>query len=85
MRLRYEDLCANPAAVLQDVHRFAGVSAIAEADLNGREQHVLGNRMRLVNINDIRVDEKWKTLLKPEDLAAFERIAGPLNRSFRYE
>jgi hypothetical protein len=40
--------------------------------------------MRLRAATDITLDEKWRTMLTQEDLAAFDRVAGDLNRGFGY-
>ena len=46
---------------------------------------MLGNRMRLSNVSEVRFDEALRKLLTQEKLAAFEEHAGSLNRSLGYK
>jgi Sulfotransferase family len=84
--MRYEDLCRDPAGMLNMLCDFL---SLPQADLLAQyaqsEQHVLGNRMRLEARNGIKLDEKWRTMLQPGQLATFERIGGGLNRQYGYE
>ena len=41
--------------------------------------------MRLKSTSEIRLDEKWRKTLSPEDLAVFDRVAGPMNRKYGYD
>jgi hypothetical protein len=85
MVLRYEDLCRNPRAALDDVLAFLNLPAMtSEPEVRASGQHVLGNEMRLRANNEIRLDERWKSGLAPADLATFERIAGGANRALGY-
>jgi len=49
------------------------------------EQHIIGNRMRLSNTSEIRLDEKWKTALTPEQMKAIESRVGAMNRRYGYD
>jgi Sulfotransferase family len=85
LRVRYEDLCTNPDAVLAGVLAFIGASTtITVAEAVGREMHVLGNRIRLKGLLPIRLDESWKQGMSDFDLATFSSIAGHLNRRYGY-
>ena len=53
-------------------------------DFRSRQQHVIGNGMRLDTTSTIRLDERWKTHLTPDDLAVFDTVAGDLNRRLGY-
>ena len=48
------------------------------------EHHILGNRMRLRHETTIALDEKWRTMLDERALAAFDTVAGPMNRRYGY-
>ncbi len=86
VRIYYEDLCRDPDGTLARIFRFLHLDpALANRDFHAVEHHILGNYMRLNSTGEITLDEKWKTALTPPDLAAFERIAGSLNRRYRYE
>jgi hypothetical protein len=78
--IRYEDLCAEPEAELARLFTFCGVDpAVRLADIATSPQHLLGNRMRLDGLAEIRLDERWREAFGPVDLAAIGRMAGPLH------
>lgn len=81
----YEEVCRSTDAALNRIHAFLGLepSGIAP-DWRSREHHVIGNGMRLDAASEIRLDERWKTALSPEELAAFEAESGTLNRTLGY-
>jgi hypothetical protein len=86
MHLRYEDLCARPLEVLADVYRFIGVQPKNGVDdFRSVEQHIIGNRMRLSATSEIRLDEKWKTALTPEQVGIIEKKVGAMNRRYGYD
>lgn len=83
--VRYEDLCADPPAVLHRIYRFLGVQPLGYLpDFRAVEHHVLGNRMRMRTTTEIRLDEAWRESLPPEALELFLRIAGLRNRMYGY-
>jgi hypothetical protein len=85
LRLRYEDLCRDPATSIREVLRFASLDGEpAAAVVDGSGLHVLGNRMRLMGTQAVRVDESWRTELPPGDVETFERVAGALNQRYGY-
>ncbi|HET6380051.1 MAG TPA: sulfotransferase [candidate division Zixibacteria bacterium] len=62
--VRYEDLCRNPAEELARLYRFCGVDPEAAPPLErAPTQHLLGNRVRLERLVDIRLDERWRNEL----------------------
>jgi hypothetical protein len=83
--LRLEDLCRDPDGVLRSLHRFLGIEerALPGACDRGRF-HIIGNTMRLSFDGSLRLDERWKSELSPEQRAYFERHAGGLNRYYGY-
>jgi hypothetical protein len=84
-RLRYEDLCREPARVLAALCRFLEVDERVPADFwAGKSLHIVGNRMRHRFANDIRLDESWRQDLTGEQLAFFEAHAGRQNRHYGY-
>ena len=86
LRVAYEDLCRALPETMSHVFSFIGVNnADISEDYHLKEHHVLGNRMRLRLTNKVRLDEKWRTTLKPEALCLFERLAGDRNRAYGYE
>jgi hypothetical protein len=69
MRVRYEDLCDSTLEALAGIHRFAGLepSGVGESFLSG-EHHILGNRMRLSGVGEIRKNTKWQRELSEGEL-----------------
>jgi hypothetical protein len=83
---RYESLCRDPETSLRELFAFIGVKPINTAEcFRDRELHVLGNGMRLDATSEIRIDERWKTILTPHELNVFEAEAGDLNRRYGYQ
>jgi hypothetical protein len=85
MTMQYEELCARPKATLQRLADFLGLNPDKIVlDYRSREQHVIGNGMRMDSSSEIRLDERWRKHLSQEDLAVFNDIAGNLNRKYGY-
>jgi hypothetical protein len=82
--VRYEDVCADPHAALRPVLEWIGVDPGVPPALARDTYHVVGNGMRLDSTREVKLDDRWKTALAPEDLATFEAVAGDLNRRLGY-
>jgi hypothetical protein len=83
--VRYEEVCGDTDAVLARLFRFIGVDAAERVrEFRGVQRHVVGNGMRLDDSSAVVLDERWRSALHEEDLAAFERTAGALNRAYGY-
>ena len=78
LTVRYEDLCADPRAEMRRLFAFCGVdpavNVMARLD---DEQHMLGNSMRLKGLEDVRLDQRWRSALSAPDRKAVEAAAGP--------
>jgi hypothetical protein len=86
MFLKYEDFCKQPEETLRGLCKFLGMDASnVVLDFRAKQQHVLGNDMRLKSGSEIRADERWRTKLSKEDLAVFEAVAGDLNKKYGYQ
>jgi hypothetical protein len=87
LRVRYEDLAADPAWELQRICRFIDLRFDDRMlDFRSRPHHVAnGNDMRFKDGAAIRIDEAWKHALSRSDLAYFEKHAGALNRRLGYD
>ena len=84
--LKYEDLCTDPAGCMARIWSWLNLEPldIDAGDFRKGDFHILGNAMRLKGASEIRLDEKWKRLLGPEDLQLFENRAGDVNRELGY-
>jgi hypothetical protein len=85
MILKYEDLCRDPQPTLQGLYRFCGVDPSFELDLSALPtHHIIGNSTRMRTLTEIRLDERWKRVLSPDQLQTIQQIAGRQNQSFGY-
>jgi hypothetical protein len=83
--VRYEDLCSAPERELARLYDFIGVDpARMQLDFRKTDHHVVGNGMRLDTSSEVRVDNRWQSVLGPEELQTFASVAGPLNQRLGY-
>ena len=86
LALRYEDLCADPQAVFDRISNFLGVPrAVIQIGARTGKSHIIGNKMRLKAVSEIREDRSWETRLDEGDLAVLADIAGATSREFGYD
>lgn len=86
IKVHYEHLCRDVDPTLRNIFGYLGLeSDAASQDFHSIENHILGNTMRLSNSSEISLDEKWRSELSVADLAAFDRVAGNMNRKHGYE
>jgi len=73
--LKYEDVCKSPAKTFAEIWSWLGVRHVDmhSADLQKSRHHILGNTMRLGNVDEIVLDESWRVDLHSYDLEYFER------------
>jgi Sulfotransferase family len=78
LTVRHEDLCRDPATALRRIFAFLDVApGAADGDLGAvraGDHHIIGNRMRLSQLSEIRLDERWRTEMKPDLRQTVERI-----------
>jgi hypothetical protein len=86
LRLRYEDLVADPQREVARVLEFAGLDATEMAPIGeATEPHILnGNPMRHESLAKIRPDERWMRELTSDDLAYFQRHGLAMSRRLGY-
>ena len=80
----YENLCHEPEKNLTSIYNFLGLEPEIKPSPS-RTKHIMGNRMRLSQLKDICLDEKWKKTLSAGNLQIFAEIAGELNHSHGYK
>jgi hypothetical protein len=85
IEVRYEAVCSDTTATLDRICQFIGVPNLVAKEFRAVEQHVIGNGMRLDTSSEIRLDDAWRNNLTAADLAAFEAVAGDLNRRLGYD
>jgi hypothetical protein len=84
LTVHYEDLCIEPEKTLVSIYHFLDISSELRTSVN-RTKHIMGNQMRLGSLQDIRLDEKWKTTLSADDIEVFANLAGKLNLHHGYK
>ncbi|NLE59847.1 MAG: sulfotransferase [Planctomycetes bacterium] len=85
VRLRYEDLCAEPLAICERLFRFLALPpSDAPRQFREFEHHVIGNGMRLDVGSTVALDERWRRRLSPAELDVFQDVAGPTARRYGY-
>ena len=85
MSLRYEELCADPAGVLDRIARFVGIEqGRMQQGFKASGSHIIGNKMRMKGLSEIREDLSWKTTLTGAQLSTIARVAGPTSHRMGY-
>ena len=85
LRVRYEDLCADPGATLARLWEFCGVDAVPpSSEIRARDHHILGNSMRMGDTIRVRLDDAWRSRLGDEDERRVLAVAGGLNGQLGY-
>ena len=84
LSLRYEELCADPAGVLDRISAFIGVAPMPRTGFRNSDSHIIGNKMRMKGLAEIREDLSWQTTLTGDQLSTIARIAGPTSHEMGY-
>jgi hypothetical protein len=75
--VRYEDLCRDPDGELARLFAFCGVDpTVRIEDFRARQQHLLGNKMRLDGSSAIRLDERWRDTFTTAEQESIRTAAG---------
>lgn len=81
--VRYEDITANPLETLNGLFAFMGVRPLEKmVDFREVDNHILGNKMRKQSSSEIKVDERWRTVLSDSQLQLISKITGPKIRTW---
>ena len=84
--VHYEKLCSHPDETLRKLFTFIGVVPVkVTSNFRSVEHHIVGNGMRFDSSNEIKLDDRWKYVLKDSDLKVFESVAGKMNRQLGYQ
>jgi hypothetical protein len=80
--IRYEDLCANPEQVMRKLcDRFHLTFAASKLDPSEEGKHNIGGSPhRFTSSTKIKLDERWKTSMKPSEKFLCGLLSGLLNR-----
>jgi hypothetical protein len=84
LSLRYEELCADPAGVLDRIAAFIGVAPMPRTGFHSSDSHIIGNKMRMKGLAEIREDLSWQTTLSGDQISTIARIAGPTSHEMGY-
>jgi hypothetical protein len=85
MRVRYEDLCAEPRAVLSRITDFAEVGPPPwPLEYHAGDHHVIGNEMRFATSSDIRLDERWRERFTQDEVRELLLATADERRRYGY-
>ncbi len=88
MRVRYEDLVADPAAELARIGGFLGRDLPLQDDLARIERHIMGGnptfRFASADANRVRADEAWVGQMDGKAKALVTALTAPLLLRYRY-
>lgn len=86
LRVRYEDICLDTSNTLRQITEFLGLEqGTAYSRFKDVDHHVIGNGMRLDGSSEVKLDDRWKSVLSNEHLQVFDSVAGHLNRTYGYD
>lgn len=86
IRIRYEDVCRALPETLERLHGFCGVEpGVYVEDFRSVPHHVVGNKMRLRNSSEIKLDERWKLELTKGHLSEVAQVAQAMQRVYGYQ
>lgn len=78
IEIHYKDVTTHTLETLNRVFTFIGVQPLQEmADFRELDNHILGNKMRKQSTSEIKVDERWRTVLTEKQLELIETMASP--------
>jgi hypothetical protein len=86
LRVKYEDLAADPQGMVQRICAFAGIDfEQTMLDFARHAHHITeGNDMRSSGSSEIRLSTAWQSELGGDDLAYFDHECGVTNRKLGY-
>ncbi|MFH1215530.1 MAG: sulfotransferase [Pseudomonadota bacterium] len=73
--VQYSDLCRNPETILAGIYNFLNIAAIPVKSFHEVEHHVIGNRMRLSGITEIREDTSWRKRISKSEFDKYLQIS----------
>lgn len=76
LQLSYSDLCADVEGTMRRIAAFLGIDFVPFKDVSSTEHHIVGNRMRLTGVSEIREDVSWKENFSASDLEMYRRAYG---------
>lgn len=83
--LRYEDLCQDVQGTLERLFHYCGVDpGVKVTDFRMAPHHIVGNEMRLRSVSEIKLDERWKSMLTEDQLEEINQVAGATSRRYGY-
>ena len=86
IRVRYEDMCRALPETLERLHRFCSVEpGLYTEDFRSVPHHIVGNKMRLGNSSEIKLDERWRKELTREQLSEVDRVAQAMQGVYGYQ
>jgi hypothetical protein len=77
IKIHYEDVAREPLPTVNRIFHFLQAPEMGSLpDFREVDNHILGNRMRMRNSSEIRLDERWRTTLTDTQLQLINRLVG---------
>ena len=84
LRIRYEDLCSNPATTMNEVFHFLGLLSQDVVVAPREPHHLIGNRMLLEFDGTVKLDTRWNEQMPMARQQDILRRTEPLSSQFGY-
>jgi hypothetical protein len=85
IRIRYEELCEFPVKTMNRFFSFCGLPPFDVAShICPAEHHIVGNKMRLARVSDIRVDDSWRHALSADVQMAISKRVKSMHDRYGY-
>ena len=83
--VRYEDVCTRSTETFAKLSAFLGVQAVdLLTEVSNTPRHIIGNEMRMRPFAGLRLDERWREDLGPQEIRECMRITGGVSRALGY-
>lgn len=70
----YEELCNNTNKTLSEIYAHVELGPYEfDGSIRAGDHHILGNMMRVTDVNDIKLDERWRQELSKEQLESIDK------------
>lgn len=85
MMVKYEDFTHDPLKCINNISEFVGINHVDTVKFNPKDQHLLGNSMRLRPAIEIRTDLSWQSQLTSEEKSLVSNLTSKKMTDYGYE
>jgi hypothetical protein len=83
LRLSYSDFCADVPSAVERICDLLEIERRTLDDFSDAEHHIIGNRMRLGGVGQIRERTDWKERMSEDDIAVYRKTFERYERRLR--